>query len=103
VLPPWDSETLKYLLLVLQLLNGAGMVVLFLRKPGQDAMSAVTMLATDVSVLRERLANTANKADLSELNGRVLVTLTQIQSVQEQLVATRSSLLRIEEWLRQER
>jgi hypothetical protein len=98
-------------LFVLTLGNTLAAVLLWLRKPGQDASAEIVKFKTSVAetdgvlkgrldVLEERVKHMPTSDELREVEGQLGAMRAQIGGVVDTVQSTRSAVIRIEEFLR---
>lgn len=95
-----DFLDLEFLLSVGQTI---AIVLLWLRKPGQDAMQRVEYVDGRVDVIEERLKHMPSTDDLTELEGTVRAISAQIGGMEDTVKTTRNTVQRIEDFLRSNR
>lgn len=83
----------------LDLAQSAALVILWLRKPGQDAMSAVAALGLRMAVVEERLSHMPTDDELSKLGGTVLAIERETEAQSARLNSIGAQLNRIETYL----
>lgn len=75
------------------------LVVLWLRKPGQDASAGVVRLDGELAVVKERMSHMPTSTDLAELEGAVQASKATLDALADSHVVVRSTLTRIEQYL----
>jgi hypothetical protein len=83
----------------LDLVQMLAIVVLWLRRPGVDAKTAVDALAGRVDVMDERLKHMPSSDELHRVEGMVLAMQGQLTAVQGSQSATQATVTRIEQYL----
>lgn len=76
-------------------------LLLWLRKPGEDAGHRITALDSRVNVIQERLAHVPQNTDIAELEGSLKATIAQFEAIRDQVNITRQTVQRIEDFLRE--
>jgi predicted nucleic acid-binding Zn-ribbon protein len=116
-----DADTLKYVVLLLDVAQTLLIAVLWMRKPGQDAKAEVAAARSEmaeqrarIDVMAEQLRHIPTDAELAELSGRLstaiahldqakATALVQFEAVKEQMSALRASVRSLEDFLRHNR
>lgn len=78
-------------------------VVLWLRKPGEDAGAKVIALNGRVDVMEERVRHMPTAEKLSELESEVSGIGAQLRGIEDTAKTTRATVQRIEDFLRENR
>ena len=78
-------------------------VVLWLRKPGEDAGAKVIALNGRVDVMEERVKHMPTAEKLSELESEVSGIGAQLRGIEDTAKTTRATVQRIEDFLRENR
>jgi len=76
-------------------------VLLWLRRPGKEAGERVDALASEVSVLRERLNHMPLRDELTRLEGSVVAIQATLEAMKSSSTATSAAVNRIEAFLLQ--
>lgn len=92
----WESFNWN---LLLQVANAVGLVVLWLRKPGEDAGQKAEAVGSRVNLLEERLKHMPTSDELTELEGTVKEVKATLEAMKEQQELARRTLARIEDYL----
>lgn len=74
-------------------------VMLWLRKPGQEAGVKAGLVEGRVDVLEERIKHMPNNNELSELEGTLQSIRATLDGVQRSQEVQRATLERIQQWL----
>lgn len=104
-----DSGTWR---LIFDVMMTIGMVALWLRRPGEDASSAVASLKADTSqsvtdlrgridVLSERVRHMPSSEELASLRGEMHGIRERLGGLEDTAKTTRSTVQRIEDFLRE--
>lgn len=80
-----------------------GIVLLWLRKPGQDAGERVAKVEAKVQVIEESLKHVPTSTELAELEGSVKAISAGMAALTAETSVIRSSVARIEDFLRENR
>ena len=75
------------------------LVVIWLRKPGQDASAAVGKMKTRVDVLEERIKHMPTTDELTELEGTVKAIKATLDGMADSHDVVRTTLTRVENYL----
>ena len=92
----WENANLTLLLHAAQMV---ALVMLWLRKPGEDAGKKADAVSGRVSLLEERLKHMPTSDELTELEGTVRAMDAKLNSLQEHQEQMRRTLARIEDYL----
>lgn len=84
----------------LDLVQVAAIVMLWLRKPGEDASVRITSVEAEVKVIKERISHFPNNEELAELEGSLKAVLAQFDGLRDTVVNVRTAVQRIEDFLR---
>jgi hypothetical protein len=95
-----DADSARLALDVLQCL---GLVALWLRKPGQDATERVTRVEAQLGVLQEQIKHVPSSAELATLEGSLRSAVTDIDNVRDLVLSVRTTVNRIDDFLRENR
>jgi hypothetical protein len=96
------SETdLAWFRWVFDLAQTLALVVLWLRKPGQDAGEKVVQLKGEVDILREAIRHMPLRDEVTKLEGSVSTMKSDLAGVRETAMFTREAVIRIEAFLLQ--
>lgn len=100
------AENFKYLGPVLDMLQCLVLVVLWLRKPGQDAGQKAQQALTNaaelegrLNVIEERMKHMPSDGELADLAGTVKAIEATLESLQQGQETMRKSTSRIEDFL----
>lgn len=75
------------------------LVVIWLRKPGQDAAVAVDHMKGRVDVLEERIKHMPTTDELTELEGTVKAIKATLEGMATSHESVRTTLIRVENYL----
>lgn len=109
-MPPIPPEYKIWLDLLQWLVTGLIAATVWLRKPGEDAGEAVSLLRKELSkqlsglihrliVVEERIKHSPSSEELAELEGTVKTISAQLLSQSESNAVMRAQLTRIESYL----
>lgn len=76
------------------------LLLLWVRKPGENALQVLPNLDSRLQVLEERVRHMPTADELTELEGTVKAIQAQLGGMQETAKATREAVTRIEIFLR---
>jgi hypothetical protein len=85
----------------LDALQTVALGVLWLRKPGQDAVKSAEALAARMDVLDERMKHMAISDELTAHEGSVKAVQAQLEQMQEAMRMLSAAVVRIETFLRE--
>jgi hypothetical protein len=84
---------------ILDLLQCLALIVLWLRRPGEDAKAGLDALTSRIAVLEERIEHMPDHQEFGELQGSVQAVQATLAGLAESQGVMRGSLSRIESWL----
>lgn len=87
----------------MQLLQFIGLLLLWLRKPGDDAEKKAVLLSARIDVLEERVKHMPTTDMVTELEGTVKAVNATLDALQGNFKSLQQGLARIETFMREQR